>query len=217
MKIAVLITGAPRTILQCIPSIKSLIDGKHTIDYFLHTWNDNLTNETKYEIVSQLNPIVYRFPEFMTWDSARDNVSHLCNGTNDLRTIFSKAWSNYAANLMRLEFERQAKVKYDAVAFMRTDVKYDISQFDPEPYLQEPKKVIQSIHHNFGMWSDQFMIGLDQAATHYASVVLWMLGHMPRLEAGTYPFGGEVNTKTWMEQCGNYSRHLVDIPHHIVR
>jgi len=217
MRIAVLIAGAPRTILNCAPSIISFLDPKHQIDYFLHIWDDNLTDPTKDQIKHWFNPIECNFVPFMTWDASRDSISHLCNKSYDVRTIYSKSWANYAVNNMRLRYERTHKFTYDAVAFLRPDIIYGISQFDPEPYLDDPKKVIQSSRQNFGMWSDQFIICRDEAATHFASLILWMMAHMPMLESHTYPVCGECNVKTWMTMYGNYTRHILDLPHKIVR
>jgi len=217
MRIAVLITGAPRTILECADNIKSLFHNKHQIDYFLQIWDDELSPEKKQAIVDKFSPVYYAFPAPMNWDAQRDSVEHMIPNSYDVRTIYSKSWSNYMANIARINYERIHDFTYDAIAFMRGDIIYNTSQFDPEPYLDDPKKVIQSSYQNFDSWSDQFIICRDEAATHFASLVLWMMAHMPMFKHKEYVPNGEWNVSTWMTVFARYTRHVLDIPHRIVR
>jgi hypothetical protein len=226
MRIATLVTGAPRTIHRCAASIKSLIDTKHQQDVFVNVWGDEVSDDAALDILRQLDPVVYDFPKTINWDWIRDALIPIDPNSYDVRTIYSRAWSNYKANLMRLKYEREHGFTYDAIAFLRTDIIYGIDNFDPEPFLTTSKQVLMSTHHTFGYWSDQFIICKDEAATHYANMVLWMLGELPMTvatagilepEVGKHSFCNENNVKVWMTRNGNYERVLQDIPHKIVR
>ncbi len=71
MRIAVLIAGAPRTIMECSASILSLFDSTHQIDYFLYIWDDNLSDEKKHSIINTFCPQECKFSRFMNWDICR--------------------------------------------------------------------------------------------------------------------------------------------------
>jgi hypothetical protein len=111
MKIAILLSGEPRTFRECYPSLESNILSKNECDIFLHMYDDNDTSEVlrmyspKKIIIENKNDIVL-------------NISKLCHTNKPIETnvegIFYQ-WRNInkVFNLICGDYDCVVKTRYD--------------------------------------------------------------------------------------------------------
>lgn len=134
MKIAVCLSGQPRTIEYAMPSILNFFSGEHQYDFFCHAWNYNTYKRLKN------NPKIGEQP--VTWsDDEPVDVVHLTNilmklspkkymiqGV-DVLDIPRFGWdslfySMMCANYLKKEYEVENNFRYDFVVKTRYDSIY---------------------------------------------------------------------------------------------
>lgn len=133
MKIAVCLSGQPRTVKYCI---KSLFEYYGNVDYFCHAWN---YNDHKYK--NDGEPLGW-LKEPANLDEFNDAISILrpkaltiegvdALGANRFPPWDSMLYSAMMANHLKSLYETACSFKYDLVVKTRYDVAYPKDNFNP--------------------------------------------------------------------------------------
>jgi len=132
MKIAVCLSGQPRTIEYVIPSLLDFFSGDHEFDFFCHTWNYN-TYKHKKE-----NPIPEEHPVYWSTDETVDVVTleKILERLNPKKAVIhsiaalgkrrfswdSLFYSMMYANHLKKSYEIENNFRYDFVVKSRYDI-----------------------------------------------------------------------------------------------
>lgn len=150
-KMAICISGQPRTWRKCVDSWKQLAQGDVEVDYFFHMWDYNtipslwqheldykgnfedqiITDQEKNDILEYLNPKAYKF-------ESRKSVQYW-NCDIDPKFRFGswcpeQNYSNYCVAALKREYEILNDVVYDIAIKIRADLHIrTISLTPPQP------------------------------------------------------------------------------------
>lgn len=146
MRIAVCFRGQLRTYKYTLENLKryfnTLVDEDTTIDYFVHTWNDNLYFPTDNHKLSDRENGSYR-PADLDRDYLEDNIPNLralvIENHDDYkrRSTTVEHWgalfySIYEVNLLKRKYEIQNNFKYDLVINSRFDLVFPLKDTFPK-------------------------------------------------------------------------------------
>lgn len=147
MKIAVCISGLPRTGLDAAPFILNhFASTEHTVDYFCHVWDSDMfksnasrqpttykkvPHEKLMEIISKFNPIAYHIDELTILDQWSGIYKRDHGLPNQWSHLF---YSCMMANHLKRQHEMKHEFKYDLVVKIRYD-----SVFNPQKKFYPPK------------------------------------------------------------------------------
>jgi hypothetical protein len=142
MKIAVCLSGQPRTWKKCYPRWMELFGGQGEIDFFFHFWDYNtlprlletynggvveiedqlLPDDEKEDIISTLNPKKYLF-------ESRKNIDYWnCDIPVSKKFgpwCIEQFYSLYYVSMLKREYELENDFRYDLVIRMRSDLWFE--------------------------------------------------------------------------------------------
>ncbi len=131
MKIAVCLSGQPRTVRYTAKSIINYFLGDYEVDYFCHSWN---YNTCKYNKTDPSNKIIWLDDEFLPIEQVYDDLLIFnpkgieVYNKKELPTIFggweSLFYSIMRANNLKKQYEIENKFRYDLVIRARFDTVY---------------------------------------------------------------------------------------------
>lgn len=189
MKIAVCLSGQPRSIEYCIPAIKYYFGNEsHTFDFFCHAWNyntwklieDRHVKHTDIELVDQnwledqikrLSPVEFKI------DSRRVIYLNPQYRKNAWSSLF---YSAMIANHLKKMHEFKNNFRYDCVVRARYDLIFSPEhRFKPleilDRTLYHPHLDRMKYEHNFINASDPFFYGdswgMDIASDVFRNII----------------------------------------------
>ena len=136
MRVAVCFRGQLRTYKYTLENLKrffnTINDGKVTIDYFVHTWDENLYFPTDNHKLSDRENGSYQKAD-LDEKYLKENIPNLksiiieCHDEYKKRSTTVEHWgalfySIYQANLLKLRYENKNNFKYDLVINSRFDL-----------------------------------------------------------------------------------------------
>jgi hypothetical protein len=135
MRIAICLSGQPRTWKKCFPRWMELFGHQGEIDFFFHLWDYNslprllssktqildepISEEEKNDVISTLNPKKYVF------DSKKPISYWNCNLPTSEQFgpwCIDQYYSRYYVSLLKQEYELENNFKYDIVIWQRADL-----------------------------------------------------------------------------------------------
>jgi hypothetical protein len=151
MRIAVCISGQPRTIKYTINSIKNFFSTNYQYDFFCHAWDYN-----EYKVKDIGFPIQFNTSS-TTEEEFRDIISQLSpkkvvvESKDVLANIHfpwhSLLYSAMMANLYKKQYEIEHNFNYDFVVKSRYDLVFPATQFMLD------QRVTSSIHHPLNLYT----------------------------------------------------------------
>lgn len=152
MKVAFCFSGQPRDVKNTLENIKQSWATDQDVDFFFHSWwgqnnvpfrddapSDVYTDDLFDYVIETLNPVDYLIEKPIEFKNQyRDSIHWPCYNPrfnqNPSQNIQSQFYSNMKSNQLRLKFEEQNNLKYDAVVKCRFDYlftkKYKVKDFD---------------------------------------------------------------------------------------
>lgn len=144
MKIALCLSGQPRDVEACYPSIRdNLIIPNNIEDVFIHAWWRPEFETTGYSVgrivpgnnnTTRMSKTVLNFlennlkPKKYIVESDADKIFHLPSDIVSPKideglfpNIFSMFYSRHLCNSLRIEYEKENNIEYDAIVFSRFD------------------------------------------------------------------------------------------------
>jgi hypothetical protein len=134
MKLAICISGLPRSFKRTYNSLDKYILSQHDCDIFISTWDFiSAGSGTRVyaqdgsveEYISLYKPKSYEVEKFT--DDTLDNLFNyrsLKQKYNILPSLLPMSYKVYKTNKLRLDFEMKNFIKYDAVIRARSDLSY---------------------------------------------------------------------------------------------
>lgn len=138
MRIAICLSGQPRTWKECLPNWLEKIQRQGQVDFFFHLWDYNtlpsilaslnggikirdelINDEEKRDIIDVLNPKKYIFESrkpINYWNCDLPSDKQFGNWTAE------QFYSLYYVSLLKREYEMEHRFRYDAVLRIRTDL-----------------------------------------------------------------------------------------------
>ena len=133
MRIAVCISGQPRTIKYTIKSIKNFFSKNYQVDFFCHTWD---YNQYKVKHIGQPMQYVDRLANVEEFNDIISEISpkKVVVETKDVLSKISFPWhsllySAMMANLYKKQYEIEHNFNYDFVIKSRYDLVFPADQF----------------------------------------------------------------------------------------
>lgn len=154
MRVAVQISGAPRTILHCAKNIQETLQ-QYNPDYYLLLWNDDLSEEEQKAIVAEFKHVFFCFLHTKDFSYLRDK-RYTDGRYYEPGNVVSQAYSWKLCN----DFRHSTNIVYDIVIRMRPDIKFIAcpSLTDNYPTIQG-RNILVPNHSNFSGTNDQVAIG----------------------------------------------------------
>lgn len=174
MKVALCLSGLPRTWKKTYPFLKKHILDHYDVDIFLHTWYENTPLEHE-ELISVYRPKKFCLDKnnciILPKEYERADAPGVANKNSTYKNIFSMYKSIWISNCTKIQFESENNFKYDWVVRLRFDYLLDY-----EINLSEKNKnllyiPIQHIHHGFNANSEYPVLVCDQFAFSKSSIM----------------------------------------------
>lgn len=135
MKIAVCLSGQPRTIKYAVPSILNFFSEGYEYDFFCHAWNYNTYKRRNDNALPGVQPVYWDNDEIVENDELTESISLLhpkkfaIHGKNRLNINENFPWyslfySVMYANHLKKQFEIENNFRYDFVIRTRFDLIY---------------------------------------------------------------------------------------------
>ena len=200
MRVALCLSGMPRSFKRCADSLfKNFID-IHTPDIFISTWKSELVDDafpetdTVEELLDIYNPIKFDVEIFNQRRQATFE-SNPFKGLSDqggrsVGRMLPMFYKIYLADLHRFVYEKEHQFTYDVVVRCRMDLLFD----GPVPIEQPiPNVVYFPIKNSTSHVNDQFWYGDSATATqmcalYYFVPQLWHAGVFIHGEALVYAY-----------------------------
>lgn len=127
MKIAICLSGQPRSLKYTIPSIINYFQGDYEVDYFCHSWNYNTWKQKTNEIFHSPNEVIETetlYSDLSVFKPKKALVQSFEEGT--IRGPWhSLCYSLMMSNNLKKQYEIENNFRYDVVVKARYDVIYD--------------------------------------------------------------------------------------------
>lgn len=188
MRVALCISGMPRSFRRAYPSIKTNLIDPHSCDIFISTWKSEVVDEmfpetdSAEEFIELYNPIKFDIEIYNARREAtfQTNIFHLRSDQagRSVRRMIPMYYKIFLADLHRSIYEQENGFTYDVVVRCRSDL-----EFTSPVNFEAPKRdvvyfpEINSQNHV----NDQFWYSDSQTATvvgslYYAIPTLWHHG-----------------------------------------
>jgi len=181
MRIAVCLSGQPRTIEAAIPNILKYFSGEHEYDFFCHTWDYNTYKRRNKNAANNEQPVYWEgdVPVDRNWlheQVKRFSPKHyIIDSAEVIGAGFSWASLTYSlmmANHLKKRYEIENNFRYDLVVRSRYDIIFEPTHnFYAIPLVMKPQYLdIVCVHagrmtyeFNRVNVSDQFFYGSSTA------------------------------------------------------
>ena len=137
MKIAVCLSGQPRTIDVAAPNILQYFSGEYQCDYFCHVWDYNTYKRRTLFPVPGEQPVYWEgdTPVDVGWLNDKVNLfnpkKYIIDSVKAIGAGFSWASLTYSmmmANHLKKQYEIENNFRYDLVVKSRYDLIFDLTQ-----------------------------------------------------------------------------------------
>ena len=123
MRLAILLSGQPRTLHVAYDSLKKFYFDKYECDVFVHTWFDKKFPLSTYgKMIDLFKPKKILIEEQIIFDG-KGIIDPMWGSV--LQNLLSCYYSIFMANQLRNLYEEDKKFKYDFVMRIRTDIKIE--------------------------------------------------------------------------------------------
>lgn len=170
MRVAICFSGQARSLIYTFSNIKEFLIGRFPgCDVFIHVAKDQYSEMYK-NCLKFLEPKKLLITEDPSFDVSK--VPNTQRGSLEVYYKMLNSWK--CANNLRLEYEKQNKIKYDMVIRTRLDIRF----FDPIPFAHEYDLEYVCIP-NFHHWSvvqghgynDRFAVGTSKKITLLSNMI----------------------------------------------
>lgn len=207
MKVALCLSGQPRSVKECYDYIaNNLINPNSIEDIFIHLWwrPEFETTGIYGQIIEKkiLNFIEYSYrPKVFVVENDKDKIFWTPEdiksskiGEGVIPGMFSMFYSRNASNLLRVEYTKKNNIQYDAIIFNRFDNyirrpiiidKFDLTAVNTTDYVDRPADLTYV--------NDIIIIGNEKIANIYASIY----DNLPLISLHLYNFFGETILGKW--------------------
>ena len=200
MKVALCISGMPRSFKRCADSLfKNFID-IYKPDIFLSTWKSEIVDskfpetDTADELLDILKPIKFDVEIFNARRQATFETNRFKDFADQGGASVSRAlpmfYKIYLADLHRYMYERENQITYDVVVRCRSDL-----QFHAPVNLEKPPPNIicfpvknSTSHINDQFWYSDSETSTKMCALYYFIPTLWHAGILIHGEALVYSY-----------------------------
>lgn len=181
MRIAVCLSGQPRTFQYCAENIKQFFSGDYQVDFFGHSWNTD-----SYKISSNLRDTIHQPADFSNLKSAIDlmDFKEFKIGVLDPKKSYVESlfYSAYICNHLKKQYEQKNNFKYDIVFKTRFDVIFKPGVVFKPSFLMTQLKGL----HNYTAQLDLFTGNMERFAMEYSRINIsdiWYYGHSWAMDA----------------------------------
>ncbi|CUS41816.1 hypothetical protein MGWOODY_Tha1541 [hydrothermal vent metagenome] len=204
LKIAILLSGQPRSLENCIDSLQRFFYG-HDVSYFCHSWQGQVLPKQlallgKYQLVETESP---DFSEYEYEAIKTFGIKKFGDGTKVpyVSPNVFPMWFGVQKAFQSIEEHNQKADDFDLICRMRYD-NFWIGQFDCEDkILAENEVMIDHNYNGYGGYGDQFAIGKPQAMKIYCNLYDWLVTEFLKGESSERCFP-EVMLKDYMTFSG---------------
>jgi hypothetical protein len=200
MKVALCISGMPRSFKRCIDSLRRNFIDIYQPDIFISTWRSELRDDlfpesdTPEELIDLLQPKKFDIEIFNQARQATFETnpfkSFADQGGRSVSRMIPMYYKIFAADTHRFIYERENKIKYDLVVRARSDLLFHSAVvLEPLPpnVVAFPTKNSTS-HVNDQLWYSSAETATQLAAVYYAIPDLWYGGVLIHGEALLYAY-----------------------------
>ena len=167
MRIAVCLSGQPRTWDKCYQRWMEILAGQGEVDFFFHLWDYNtlpqllktvngrrefddepLSIEEQEKLVTTIQPKKYMFESrkpIKYWNCTHPESEQIGGWTRE------QFYSLYRVSLLKREYEIENNFRYDLVIRIRTDVWFD----HPHTFIRPEPNTLYSGHN---AWDKRFQV-----------------------------------------------------------
>ena len=204
LRIAVILSGQPRSLEHCINSLKRFFHG-HEITYYCHSW----TGQSHPELLALLdNYFLYESdtPEFSQEERAAITNYGLKTFGDGTKVPYVSPnifpmWFGVQQAFNSIESQGHKIEDYDLICRMRYD-NFWVGQFDCEDLpLTDNDIIIDRNYNGYGGYGDQFAIGRPAAMKKYCNLYHWLTTEFLSGSASERCFP-EVILKDYLQQAG---------------
>lgn len=198
MRIALCLSGLPRCYNYHPESLLGLFE-PHTVDVFMHHWDDDLTDEQKADIqrIWQPRAVVFEPQPRDLFRSWTERTHHLRAAGRPHGNTFPMWYSVHQANELRREWQAQQGWVYDAVCRARTDLWANSSWTVALERIQANQVIVSHERHYDGGYNDTIALGDSASMDLYSGLWSWF----PEALAQNRRFGYEVMLRDYLDNC----------------
>lgn len=206
MKVAVCISGQPRSFAKGFEYLKKNLLDHYDTDIFIHTWNNRVVKID--DIIDLYKPVMYRSEDYICpKELLNAKYTHTPDAKNfpPANAVYA-FYSLFQANFLKTRHEVATK-QYDWVIKTRFDYALNgmlvLKKFDPTKlYIPNCRRVIT---RDFG--NDQFAVSSSNVMNLYASTFLYL----DEFYAGGYMMNGEEMMRATIRYHNLHGERLVYI------
>jgi pentose-5-phosphate-3-epimerase len=176
MRVAVCLSGFPRTMFYSYPYLKKYILDELDPDIFFFGYSDNPNGIHAQEIIETYNPKLYKIREYT--QEVQEEIINAYGGYDfkNVRLakgspiqILSQYYNMYNANALKSQYEKDNNFTYDMVMRLRTDYYFWRKVSDDELKIKDNEVYLPDIW-NFGGVSSGFAFGKSDVMNKYSSL-----------------------------------------------
>lgn len=203
LKIAVCLSGQPRSLIHCQDSLQRFFHG-HEVTYFCHSWRD----QTDPVLLEPLETFFfYETDSPETFDFERQAIKQygLKDFDNNIQVPYVSPnvfpmWNGIQQAYLSIQRNGCHAKDFDLICRMRYD-NFWVGQFDAEDFgFTSDNLMIDRNYNGYGGYGDQFAIGSPTAMAKYFGLYNWLISDF--LQGGysedCFP---EVMLKDYLNSC----------------
>ena len=145
MRVALCISGLPRSFVKCAPSVRKHLIEPYNPDIFISTWQSSVTDDSfpethsAQELIQFYNPIKFDIELFDEKRRATFETNafktHADQGGRSVARMLPMFYRIFIADLHRFTYEQEQRFKYDVVIRCRSDLQFSgplkLEKIDP--------------------------------------------------------------------------------------
>jgi len=215
VSVAVQISGAPRTVVECAKGIKEAWNSpEYQPHYFLTLWNDQLSKEDEDTVLSCFENCTFLFMHTKDFSTDVARCSHLPTDMDRPENVFHQAYGRKICNNLRINYEKKNNFKFDIVHIGRPDEIYDCPiRFQLSNI--KPRHIYLPNHSQCSGLNDHGCIAGGLEATAYADHYTWLVSslHNAHRERMMTPYKGpflrrDIRCRPWITPEFLYEYYL---------
>lgn len=204
LKVAVCLSGQPRSLIHCLDSLQRFFHG-HEVTYFCHSWS----GQTDPALLQPLGNFFFSesdSPDTSEFERQAIQQYGLKHFDSDMKIPFVSPnvfpmWNGVQQAFNAISEHGFQAGQFDLVCRMRYD-NFWIGQFDLEDFtFKDNTLVIDRNYNGYGGYGDQFAIGTPAAMSHYFNIYNWLTSDFLKGGYSNNCFP-EVMLKDYLDYCG---------------
>lgn len=203
LKIAVCLSGQPRSLIHCIDSLKRFFHG-HEVTYFCHSWRGQ-TDPTLLQPLGNFFFTESDSPDTSEFERQAILKYGLKDFNNNVKVPYVSPnvfpmWNGVQQAFLSIRKHDLDPAEFDLVCRMRYD-NFWVGQFDAEDFnFSNHNLMIDRNYNGYGGYGDQFAIGLPVVMEKYFNLYNWLTSEFLRGGYSDRCFP-EVMLKDYLSYC----------------